>query len=95
MSNPTTAQHGRLVVICTMSCKEALTELVSAFERDRGYAVDVTYGAGAGLAGRIGAGLRGDVFVGPEEFSGRLIERGLLRPDSRTAMRRDVRSIYR
>ena len=44
MSSSTTGQRGQLVVICTMSCKEALIELVPVFERDNGYAVDMTYG---------------------------------------------------
>lgn len=75
----------RLTVICTMSCKEALIELVPVFERERGYSVDVTYGAGAGLARKIAEGLRADLFVGPEEFSGQLIEQGVLDGRTRTA----------
>ncbi|MGZ8203240.1 MAG: molybdate ABC transporter substrate-binding protein [Burkholderiales bacterium] len=85
MSDAAKAQHGELVVICTMSCKEALIELVPAFERENAYAVAVTYGAGPELAKRIGGGLRADIFVGPEEFSGPLIEEGCLVGSSRTA----------
>jgi molybdate transport system substrate-binding protein len=84
MSN-STAQNARLVVICTMSCKEALIELVPVFEREQGFAVDVTYGAGPELAKKIASGLPGDIFVGPEEFSGALIEGGFLVGSSRTA----------
>lgn len=68
----------RLTIICTMSCKEALIELVPVFERERGFSVEVTYGAGAGLARKIADGLRADLFVGPEEFSSQLIEQGVL-----------------
>lgn len=75
----------RLTVICTMSCKEALIELIPVFECERGYSVEVTYGAGAGLARKIADGLRADLFVGPEEFSGQLIEQGVLDGSSRTA----------
>lgn len=75
----------RLTVICTMSCKEALIELVPIFERERGYAVEVTYGAGAGLARKIAEGLRADLFVGPEEFSGQLIDQGVLDGGCRVA----------
>ena len=82
MSNASTAQQ--LVVICTMSCKEALIELVPVFEREQGYVVDITYGPGGGLAAKIRSGLRGDLFVGPEEFSGPLIEEGFFIRDSRT-----------
>src|SRR5262245_51457896 len=85
MSDSAKAQHAKLVVICTMSCKEALIELVPVFERERGYAVDITYGAGPELARKISGGLRADVFVGPEEFSGPLIEEGHLIGASRTA----------
>lgn len=85
MSDSTKAQHGTLVVICTMSCKEALVELVPVFEREKGFAVDITYGAGPELAKRIGGGLRADIFVGPEEFSTSLIEQGTLVGSSRTA----------
>jgi len=85
MSDSAKAQPGKLVVSCTMSCKEALIELVPVFERENGYAVDITYGAGPELAKRISSGLRADIFVGPEEFSGALIDEGCLIGSSRTA----------
>lgn len=85
MSQSTTAQRGQVAIICTMSCKEALIELVPVFERESGYAVDATYGSGPELAKKIRGGLRADIFVGPEEFSGSLIEEGCLDGSSRTA----------
>src|SRR5580765_8545808 len=85
MSDSASAKHGKVVIICTMSCKEALIELVPVFEREKGYAVDVTYGAGPTLAKQISGGVRADIFVGPEEFSGPLIEEGRLVGGSRTA----------
>jgi molybdate transport system substrate-binding protein len=85
MSDSAKAQQGKLAVICTMSCKEALIELVPVFERENGYPVDATYGSGPELAKKISGGLRADVFVGPEEFSGPLIEQGCLNGSSRTA----------
>jgi molybdate transport system substrate-binding protein len=84
MSESANAQHGKLVIICTMSCKEALIELVPVFEREKGYAVDITYGSGPELAKKISGGLRADIFVGPEEFSGPLIGEGRLDGSSRT-----------
>jgi len=78
-------QHAKLTVICTMSCKEALIELVPVFERESGYALDVTYGSGPELARKISSGVSADIFVGPEEFSGPLIEEGRLVGASRTA----------
>jgi molybdate transport system substrate-binding protein len=68
-----------------MSCKEALIELVPVFGREKPFAPDVTYGAGPELAKKIRGGLRADIFVGPEEFSGPLIEEGLLIGSTRTA----------
>src|SRR5688500_11270649 len=85
MSDSAAGQQDKLVVICTMSCKEALIELVPKFEREKGYALDVTYGAGPELAKKISSGIRADIFVGPEEFSGPLIEEGRLVGSSRTA----------
>jgi molybdate transport system substrate-binding protein len=85
MSDSGNTVQRKLVVICTMSCKEALIELVPVFEREHGYAVDITYGAGPELARKISGGLRADIFVGPEEFSGPLIDEGRLIGGSRTA----------
>lgn len=85
MADATPAQDRKLTVICTMSCKEALIELVPVFEREKGYAVDITYGPGGGLANKIRGGQRADIFVGPEEFSGPLIEEGFLDGSNRTA----------
>lgn len=85
MSDAARSQQGKVVVICTMSCKEALIELVPVFERESGYAIDITYGSGPELAKKISGGLQADVFVGPEEFSGPLIDEGRLAGESRTA----------
>lgn len=85
MTDSAKAQHRKLAVICTMSCKEALIELVPVFEREKAYAIQATYGAGPELARKISSGLRADIFVGPEEFSGPLIEEGALIGGSRTA----------
>ena len=85
MSASAQPQDAKVVIICTMSCKEALIELVPVFERESGYAVDVTYGAGPELAKKISGGVRADIFVGPEEFSGPLIAEGRLDGGSRTA----------
>jgi molybdate transport system substrate-binding protein len=76
---------GKVAIICTMSCKEALIELVPVFERESGYKVEPTYGGGPNLAKQISGGLSADIFVGPEEFSGPLIEEGRLDGASRTA----------
>ena len=80
-----TAQGAELVVISTTSCKEALIELVPEFERASGRKINITYGGGSALDKQIReGGLRADLFIGPEEFSGPLIADGKLVGASRT-----------
>jgi molybdate transport system substrate-binding protein len=74
-----------IVIISTISAREALHDIAPEFETASGYKVDVTYGQGPVLAKSIAEGLPGDVFVGPEVFSGPLIEAGRLAGASRTA----------
>ena len=80
-----TAQGAELVVLSTISAKEALIEIVPMFEQASGHRVDITYAGGPSLANRIREGERGDLFIGPEEFSGPLIEAGRLLADTRIA----------
>ena len=82
------AKSAEIVVFSTISAKEALLELVPEFERASGYKVNITYAGGSGLAERIRSGTRGDLFIGPEEFSGPLIDEGRLLAGSRTAFAR-------
>ena len=79
------AQCAEIVVFSTISAKEALIELVPEFERASGHKVNITYAGGSGLAKRILDGTQGDLFIGPEEFSGPLIKEGRLQAGSRTA----------
>ena len=79
-----------LVVLSTISAKEALIELVPEFEHKSGYIVDITYAGGPGLSERICSGTQGDLFIGPEEFSGPLIAEGKLVGASRTAFARST-----
>ena len=74
-----------IVIISTISAREALHDIAPEFEQASGYKVDVTYGPGPDLAKRIGEGMPGDIFVGPEVFSGPLIEAGRLAGATRTA----------
>ncbi len=83
-----TAQGAEIVVFSTISCKEALIELVPEFERASGHKVNITYAGGSGLSKQIRGGTRGDLFIGPEEFSGPLIDEGKLLAGSRTAFAR-------
>jgi len=73
-----TVRAAELVVWSTLSCREALMEIVPAFERATGQTVTIAYAGGAELADRIRGGLGGDLFIGPDEFSGPLIAEGRL-----------------
>ena len=73
-----------LVVFSTLSAKEALTEIVPHFERESGHKVNITYAGGSVLAKQIQSGKHGDLFIGPEEFSDKLMRDGSLLTGSRT-----------
>ena len=79
------AQSAELLVFCTISTKEALIELAPEFEHVSGHKLNVTYAGGSDLSKRIANGMQGDLFIGPEEFSGPLIQQGKLKADSRVA----------
>ena len=51
MSQP--AASAELVVLSTISAKEALIELVPEFEHATGHKVNITYAGGSGLADQI------------------------------------------
>jgi molybdate transport system substrate-binding protein len=86
----TAAKSAELVIYSTISAKEALIELVPEFEHASGHKVNITYGGGSELSKRISGGLQGDIFVGPEEFSGPLLKEGKLRDGSRVAFARST-----
>ena len=86
-------QGAEIVVFSTTSAKEALIELVPEFERATGHKVNITYAGGGGLATRIREGTRGDLFIGPEEFSGPLIEEGKLLAGTRTAFAHSITAL--
>src|SRR3954468_17012259 len=77
-----------IVVWSTISAKEALLELMPEFMHASGHKVDITYAGGSELAKRIGAGTSGDLFIGPEEFSGPLIVAGKLAAGTHTVFAR-------
>lgn len=75
-----------LVVYSTLSAKEALKELVPAFERDRGLRLDVTYAGGSVLVKQLVSGFAGDLFIGPEDFTSDLVDRGVLCAEHQQAL---------
>ncbi len=84
----TTGQCAEFVVFSTISAREALIELVPEFEHASGHKVNITYAGGSDLSKRIFSGTRGDLFIGPEEFSEPLMKDGKLLAGSRTAFAR-------
>jgi len=83
-----TALCAEIVVLSTISTKEALIELVPEYERASGHKVNITYAGGSVLSKQILAGTQGDLFIGPEEFSDPLIKAGKLLAGSRNAFAR-------
>ena len=79
----TSAQSAEIIVFSTISAKETPIELVPEFERARGHKVNITYAGGSGLSKQILGGKLGDLFIGPEEFSGPLMKEGKLLAGSR------------
>lgn len=86
----TAAQGAELVVLSTISAKEALIELTPEFEHASGHKVNITYAGGSGLADQIRKGRRADLFIGPEEFSDPLLKEGKLQAGTRTAFARST-----
>ena len=85
-----TAKSAELVVLSTISAKEALIELTPEFEHASGHKVNITYAGGSGLAQEIRNGRRADLFIGPQEFSDSLLEEGKLQSGSRVAFARSM-----
>jgi len=86
----TTARSAEIVVFSTISAKEALLELVPEFEHTSGHKVNISYAGGSGLSKQILGGTQGDLFIGPEEFTGPLITAGKLQAGSNTVFARST-----
>ena len=67
-----------------------MIELVPAFERTSGYAVRITIKPAPELVREIRAGIRGDIFIGPEEYSDPLLSEGILVAGSRSSFARST-----
>ena len=84
MISPSGPPHRKeLVVLSTISAKEALIALVPEFERAGGFNVDMTYTGAPVLIQQIRDGKRGNLFIGPEEYAGPLFNEGILLAGSR------------
>jgi molybdate transport system substrate-binding protein len=79
-----------LSVFSTLSAKEALSELVPRFESDTGRRVNVRYAGGSVLSRELVSGAEGDLLIGPDEFTGLLVSKGVLAPRGRAALVRST-----
>ncbi len=79
-----------LVVLSTISAKEALIALVPEFERMSGHKVNITYTGAPVLIQQIRNGMRGNLFIGPEEYAHPLFEEGVLLAGSRIPFARST-----
>ncbi|MFM9886643.1 MAG: molybdate ABC transporter substrate-binding protein [Burkholderiales bacterium] len=91
MSYPSAPPHpAELVVLSTISSKEALIALVPEFERASGYKIDISYTGAPVLIQQIRDGRRGDLFIGPEEYADPLFKEGILLAGSRIPFARST-----
>lgn len=77
-------QNAELVIFSTLSAKEALLEIVPRFEQETRIKVNMTYGGGSVLSKQLLHGSDGDLFIGPQEFTQQLIEKGVLSKEGST-----------
>lgn len=92
VSAPASADN-ELVVYCTTATREAVEEVLPAFEGATNQKVALTVDGGPLLFKRIAEGAKGDLFIGPEEFSGPLIEQGKLARNATTPFARSTISL--
>jgi len=78
----------RIVVLSTIAAREALHDLGPMFERASGHTVDIEFQSGPKLAERVRAGVDGDLFIGPAEFSDALLAEGKLVAGTRVEIAR-------
>ncbi len=83
-------QGSELIVLSTISAKEALIEIVPAFEQASGIKINIAYTGAPVLIKQIRDGLRGDLFIGPEEYASPLFEEGILLAGSRVPFARST-----
>ena len=84
--NATSALSAEIIVYSTTSLKEALIDLAPEFEHKSGHKLRMNYGGGVALSKSIPTGVEGDLFIGPDEFTGPLIKQGALAAGSRVVL---------
>src|SRR6516225_6273843 len=80
-----TAQQAKLVIFAAASLKDALDEVNTAYQRDKGQDTTVSYAASSTLAKQIEAAAPADIFISADlDWMDYLAKKNLIKPDTRT-----------
>ena len=95
MQSPNQATHhgSELIVISTLSPREALRHLMPAYERDSGRTVRISYEAGSVLGKQLTKETVADLFIGPATLTSDLVECGVLDGTSTQCLARSVTAL--
>jgi molybdate transport system substrate-binding protein len=78
------AQQAKLVIFAAASLKDALDEVNTAYEHEKGRETTTSYAASSTLAKQIEAGAPADVFISADlDWMDYLAKRNLIKPDTR------------
>jgi molybdate transport system substrate-binding protein len=89
----TTATAAEVLLLSTTSAKEALGEIIPAFERATGHTVRASFTPGSAMGDRFAKGVDADLLVAPAEFSEPLLASGRLVAGSRADFARSVAAV--
>jgi molybdate transport system substrate-binding protein len=85
LSSAIAAQQAKLVIFAAASLKDALDEVNTAYQRDKGQDTTVSYAASSTLAKQIEAAAPADIFISADlDWMDYLAKRNLIKPDTRT-----------
>ena len=83
-SSVASAQPAKLVIFAAASLKDALDEVTSAYQRDKGQETTTSYAASSTLAKQIEAGAPADIFISADlDWMDYLSQRSLIKPETR------------
>jgi molybdate transport system substrate-binding protein len=78
------AQQNKLVIFAAASLKDALDEINTAYQRDKGQATTTSYAASSTLAKQIEAAAPADIFISADlDWMDYLAKKNLIKPETR------------
>ena len=78
-------QQAKLMIFAAASLKDALDEVDTAYQHDKGQATTVSYAASSALAKQIEAAAPADIFISADlDWMDYLAKRNLIKPETRT-----------